>query len=84
MKIKNGFISAIPYIASLVLNVLSSILSDKVIQSGKLSRTNVRRLFGGIGLFVPVLAIIGLSFVNKNHIILIILNYLNNHLIIYS
>ncbi|CAF0884887.1 unnamed protein product [Brachionus calyciflorus] len=59
----NGLISAIPYIASSILNLLSSIISDKLITSGKLSRTNTRRLFGFIGLFVPLCSVIGLSFV---------------------
>ncbi|RNA04067.1 inorganic phosphate cotransporter isoform X3 [Brachionus plicatilis] len=59
----NGLVSALPYIASSILNLSSSIISDKLITSGKLSRTNTRRLFGFIGLFVPLLSVIGLSFV---------------------
>jgi ACS family sodium-dependent inorganic phosphate cotransporter-like MFS transporter 5 len=45
----NGFVSALPYVASCVLNILSSLVSDKLIQSGRISRTNARKLLGGIG-----------------------------------
>lgn len=60
---KNGLISAIPYIASAILNMLSSIVSDKLVQSGKLTRTKSRKIFGAIGMFVPLASVIGLAFV---------------------
>ena len=41
----------------------SSIISDKLMQSGKISRTNCRRLFGAIGLFIPMGSVLGLAFV---------------------
>ena len=52
-----------PYVASAILNMLSSIISDKLIHTGKISRTNVRRIFGGIGSFIPLGAVLGLAFV---------------------
>lgn len=55
--------SALPYVFACALNILSSLFSDKIIQSGRLSRGGTRKLFGSIGLFVPLCAIIGLSFV---------------------
>jgi ACS family sodium-dependent inorganic phosphate cotransporter-like MFS transporter 5 len=59
----NGAVSALPYIASALLNTIFAIISDKLMTSGRLTRTNSRRLFGFIGMFVPILALIGLSFV---------------------
>ena len=60
----NGFVSALPYVASCFLNIGSSFLSDKIIQSGRLSRTNTRRLLNGIGnVFVYVLFMFCLCFV---------------------
>lgn len=55
--------SALPYVFACALNILSSLFSDKIIQSRRLSRGGTRKLFGSIGLFVPLFAIIGLSFV---------------------
>lgn len=45
----NGLLSSLPYISVLVVIVISGILSDKLIKSGKMSRSNVRRLFNGMG-----------------------------------
>lgn len=42
-------------------------MSDKIIQSGKMDKTNVRKLFASIGFFIPVLAIIALSYVTCEH-----------------
>ena len=46
---KNGLISSIPYIASLVSINLSSVLSDHMLKSNKISRSNVRRIFISLG-----------------------------------
>lgn len=62
----NASISALPYIMSTVLHTSSSIISDRIIRSGKLSRTNTRKVFGAIGFLVPILSIIGLAFITCN------------------
>ena len=59
----NGLFSSLPYIVAYLVVVLSSLTSDKIIESNKISRTNVRKIFNGIGLFVPTLLMIALSFV---------------------
>ncbi len=51
----NGFISALPYVVSCVLNILSSLFSDKLIQSKRVTRTNARKIFGGIGKWIFML-----------------------------
>ena len=45
------------------LTILSSIIGDKLIQSGKLSKTAVRKIFNTLGLVLPLCAVIGLAFV---------------------
>jgi ACS family sodium-dependent inorganic phosphate cotransporter-like MFS transporter 5 len=60
----NGLLSAIPYLLFWLFTILSGILSDKMIQSGKITRTACRKLFNTIGFTVPMFAVIGLIFVN--------------------
>lgn len=59
----NGAISALPYIGCSIANIASSIISDKIVQSGLITRTNSRKLMGAIGSFVPMLAVLWLAFV---------------------
>ena len=59
----NGTLSAVPYLSFWLFTILSGIMSDKIIQTKKLSRTAVRKLFNTVGLLVPMGAVIGLIFV---------------------
>ena len=59
----NGMLSSIPYLLFWLFTILSGIISDKVIQSGKLTRSTVRKLFNTVGFLVPMFAVIGLIFV---------------------
>ena len=52
-----------PYIVFWFFIILSSIIGDKLIQSKKLSKTAVRKIFNSLGLLLPMCAVIGLCFV---------------------
>ncbi len=47
-----------------------SILSDKLLATGWLSKKNTRRLFIGIGTILPAILIFGLSFASCQHVVL--------------
>lgn len=49
--------------ASFVANVLGGVISDQMINRNLLSRTNCRKLFNAIGMFVPMICAILLAFV---------------------
>ena len=59
----NGLLSAIPYLLFWLFTILSGIFSDKIIQTNKISRTTVRKIFNTVGFLVPMLSVIGLIFV---------------------
>lgn len=59
----NGALSSLPYIAFWFFIVASSVIGDKLYQSGRLSKTAVRKIFNTLGLIVPMGAVIALSFV---------------------
>lgn len=59
----NGALSATPYIVFWLVTVLSSILGDMMMQTFKMSKTTVRKLFNTLGLMLPMAAVIGLGFV---------------------
>lgn len=59
----NGLLSALPYIVFWLTIIVSSIVGDKLIQSKKLSKTSVRKIFNSLGLLLPMSAVIGLCFV---------------------
>lgn len=52
-----------PYVAFWLFTIISSILGDKLIQSKRLSKTSVRKLFNSLGLLIPSGAVLGLAFV---------------------
>lgn len=60
----NGTMSAIPYIACGLVTVIFGSVCDKIIRNKILSRTNLRRTFNGLGLFMPMVAVLALSFVD--------------------
>jgi hypothetical protein len=49
---------------------MSSVVVDKVIRSKKVSRTTARRIFSLLGLVLPGITIIALSFVNCTVVVL--------------
>ena len=56
--------SAIPYIACAILTASLGLIVDFIIQKKILSRKNLRKLFNFLGLFIPAVFVIALSFVN--------------------
>lgn len=46
---------------------MSGIVGDKLMQVFGLTKATVRKLFNGLGLFVPMLAVIGLAFVTCHY-----------------
>lgn len=78
---KNGLISALPYAASCAVTVITSIVSDQMISRG-IPRTRTRKILGSIGLNIPLIAVIALSFVTcKNQqlgVILLIIGISSN------
>lgn len=60
----NGTMSAIPYMACALVTVTMGIVSDKLIRSNILTRSNSRRVFNGLGLGMPMVAMLCLAFVD--------------------
>ena len=54
--------SAIPYIACAILTASLGLIVDFIIQKEILSRKNLRKLFNFLGLFIPAVFVIALSF----------------------
>ena len=46
----NGLLSSIPYLSVLIVILISGVLSDKLIKSGKITKCNVRRIFNALGM----------------------------------
>ena len=67
---KNGLIAAIPYIACWLFINIATIISDKLLEKNKISKLNLRRICTAIGTLAPGFFIVGLSFINCNHVIL--------------
>jgi ACS family sodium-dependent inorganic phosphate cotransporter-like MFS transporter 5 len=49
-----------------LFTISSGILSDKLIQAGRLSRAIVRKIFNSVGFIVPMIAVIGLIFITSD------------------
>ena len=64
---KNGGLSALPYIAFWLFTIVSSITGDKFIQTNTLSKTTVRKVYNTIGNVFPAAAAVGLAFVTCAH-----------------
>lgn len=59
---KNSLMSSAPYVVALVLTLLYGPLADYFIVKGYTSRKTSRRLFHGIGAFIPAAALIWLAY----------------------
>ncbi|KFB38667.1 hypothetical protein ZHAS_00006061 [Anopheles sinensis] len=62
---KNALLSSLPYLVMWLLSFVFSPLSDFLINRQYLSRVVSRKLFNTIGLWVPMVALLGLAFVPK-------------------
>jgi len=68
----NGFVSALPYLLLWLFSMPWSWLSDWLITSHKLSRTNVRKVSTIVGMIGPAIGLLLLAFANCDHILPVI------------
>ncbi len=61
---ENGFLSALPHIASFIIVMLTGGLADLIIRKEILKRVNTRKLFHGIGTLSPAICLLLISFLN--------------------
>jgi hypothetical protein len=61
---ENGFLSALPHVASFLVVVSTGGLADLIIKKKLLKRVNTRKLFHGIGTLSPALCLLLISFLN--------------------
>jgi len=61
---ENGFLSALPHVASFLVVVSTGGLADFIIKKKYLKRVNTRKLFHGIGTLSPALCLLLISFLN--------------------
>lgn len=69
LSLKNGLISSIPYIASSIAISMSGLIADVIIGKKWLTRTWARRVFNGVGLFLPAGCVIALSFIECTNVV---------------
>lgn len=62
---KNALLSSLPYLVMWILSMVFSPISDFLINRHYLSRVVSRKLFNSIGLWIPMVALLGLAFVPK-------------------
>src|SRR5277367_3464366 len=60
----NGFLSALPHVASFIVVMLTGGLADYIIKKKYLKRVNTRKLFHGIGTLAPAICLLLISFLN--------------------
>ena len=61
---KNGLLSSIPFLTNWTVIIISSFIADYLTTSNVMSKLTVRRLFTGLGMFIPMFALICLSFID--------------------
>ena len=60
----NGFLSALPHMASFLVVILTGGLADFIIGKNYVKRVNARKLFHGIGTFAPAICLLMISFLD--------------------
>ena len=61
---ENGFLSALPHVASFLVVISTGGLADFIIQKKYLKRVNTRKLFHGVGTLAPAICLLLISFLN--------------------
>ena len=64
---QNGLVSALPYLLLWLFSMPWSWFSDWLIVSGKLSRTNVRKISTIVGMIGPAIGLLLLAFAGCDH-----------------
>lgn len=62
INFKNGFVSAIPYIAMWIMSMVISHIADWMISTGKCNHTITRKIVNSIGQYGPAIALIAISY----------------------
>ncbi|XP_063915675.1 putative inorganic phosphate cotransporter [Zophobas morio] len=60
----NSLLSAVPYVGHVLTGIAVSPLADKLIINQVFRTTTTRKIFGGLGTFVPALALTWLAFID--------------------
>ncbi|GAB6024780.1 hypothetical protein CHUAL_009906 [Chamberlinius hualienensis] len=61
---QNGLLSSLPYICSLLVNLFAGKLTDYLRRQGKLTLTIIRRIFNTIGLILPAICMLSITFMD--------------------
>ncbi|XP_016837245.1 sialin-like isoform X1 [Nasonia vitripennis] len=69
----NGYLSALPYLCMWFSTLVSSWLSNKILERGLISRTNVLKLLASISLMGPGLFMIGASYAECDQIMVVVM-----------
>jgi ACS family sodium-dependent inorganic phosphate cotransporter-like MFS transporter 5 len=64
---ENGFLSALPHMASFIVVMLTGGLADYIIGKKYLKRVTTRKLFHGIGTLGPAICLLLISFLDCQH-----------------
>uniref|UniRef100_H2LU41 Sialin n=1 Tax=Oryzias latipes TaxID=8090 RepID=H2LU41_ORYLA len=65
----NGFLSALPYLGSLVVSLLSAVAADILIERKVFSVTIVRKIFTVTGLVLPAVFLVAVNYAGCDHIL---------------
>ncbi|KAM4725874.1 sialin isoform 2-T2 [Anableps anableps] len=66
---QNGFLSALPYLGSVLVSLLSGVAADWLIKRKVFSITNVRKIFTFTGLLLPALFLVAVCYAGCSHIL---------------
>lgn len=72
INLQNALLSALPYLAMLIMCFVFSWIADKLIKKDIVPLKHSRKLFNSIGHWVPMVALIGLGYVANNEHVLAI------------
>ncbi|RVE66729.1 hypothetical protein OJAV_G00110510 [Oryzias javanicus] len=65
----NGFLSALPYLGSLVVSLLSAVAADLLIERKVFSVTIVRKIFTVTGLVLPAVFLVAVNYAGCDHVL---------------
>ncbi|CAL1281263.1 unnamed protein product [Larinioides sclopetarius] len=70
---KNGVISALPNLIQAFVAVIASWTADKLLASGKLKITTIRKIMNSIALYSPALCVLPIAFIGCKPVAIVIL-----------
>jgi len=70
--IKNGVLSALPYLCGWIFAIVTGYISDKLIKKGIVSVGVSRKLFNTIGHFGPAAGLVWLAFVGCDRVLAVV------------